>query len=104
MKIIITFFVINFTIQASEIDTAVGTIYKKRGHWFISAQDGKINNKELRKSQFKLLNISKKQENILTEQTFKKITGNLVQCDSKYKCFSVKSISPTFYRPIKKAP
>ncbi len=104
MKIIIAFLVINFSVQASEVDTAIGTIYKKKGHWFLSAQDGKIKNKELRKAQLKLLDISKKQQNMMKEQTFKKITGKLVKCDSKFKCFSVETISSTLYRPIKKVP
>ena len=104
MKIIIAFLVINFSVQASEVDTAIGTIYKKKGHWFLSAQDGKVENKELRKTQLKLLNISKKQQNMLKEQIFKKLTGKIVKCDSKYKCFSVKTISSTLYKPIKKVP
>ena len=104
MKIIIAFLAINFSIQASEFDTAIGTVYKKKGNWFLSAQDGKVENKELRKTQLKLLNISKEQQSVLKEQTFKKITGKLVKCDSKFKCFSVKTISSTLYKPIKKVP
>ena len=102
MKVIIAFLAINFSIQASGIDSATGIIYKKENQWFLSAQDGEIKGKELRKSQLKLLNIPRKLQSELKEQTYKRITGRLVKCDSKYKCFSIKSISSAFYLPINK--
>ena len=104
MKVIIALLIITLSIQASETDMAIGTIYKRENHWFLSAQEGKIEGKELRKSQFKLLNISKKQQALFKEQTYKKVTGKLVKCKSKYRCFAVETISSALYQPTKKVP